>query len=256
MTSAWTPLFLALLAGLSGGLLSGLFGVGGGIVLVPLLGLLLGVGQRVAQGLSLAVLLLPNGLPAVLHYRKAGIAIRWGIVVRLMVGFLGGVWLGAFGANRVPERGLRYTFIAVLLLLALRSFRGAGKAGATGEFEARNLNLALLIGLLGGLASGLLGIGGAVLMIPLMGLWLGLSQHEAQLASLVMMLPPIGLPAVLEYARNGEGLPWRLLAAVALGFLGGTALGARVATRLSGTRLKQIFGGVLVLMALLLAFRG
>lgn len=254
MANSWTPLILALLSGLCGGLLSGLFGVGGGIVLVPMLGLLLGVGQRVAQGLSLAVLLLPNGLPAVLHYRKAGIPIHWGVVIRLMLGFLGGVWLGAFGANRVPERSLRFVFVAVLLILAYRAFRGAGGAGAAGLHPQR-LNLALAIGALGGLASGLLGIGGAVLMIPLMGIWLGLPQHEAQLASLVMMLPPIGLPAVLEYARNGEGLPWRLLAAVALGFLGGTALGARIATRLSGPKLKRIFAGVLVAMALLLAFR-
>lgn len=251
----WTFLAAAL-AGLCGGTLSGLFGVGGGIVLVPLLGLLLGLNQHQAQGMTLAVMLFPNSLPAVFHYRKQGVPILWLRVFRLMVGFLGGVWFGALAANQVPERGLRLGFVAFLVYVAWRTYRGAGHSTVeTGVAEAWRSPATFAIGLIGGLASGLLGIGGAILMIPLMSLWLGLAQHEAQLASLVMLLPPLGLPAVWEYARHQGGLPWGIVLGVILGFVAGAAFGARVATRMGGPALKRAFAGVALLMALLLLLR-
>jgi uncharacterized membrane protein YfcA len=114
----------------------------------------------------------------------------------------------------------------------------------------------LLIGLAGGFASGLMGIGGAILMNPLMVWRLRLPQHQAQLASLAMMLPPIGLPGVLVYAQSQSGLPWMILAGLALGFLLGAYGGARLATRIRGPRLRKIFSGVMVLMAGLLLLRG
>lgn len=98
----------------------------------------------------------------------------------------------------------------------------------------------LAIGLAGGWASGLLGIGGAILMmIPLMVWLVRIPQHEAQATSLVLMLAPIGLPGVWVYARHGGGLPWLALAGVALGFMAGAYAGARIALRTRAPRLRR-----------------
>jgi hypothetical protein len=93
-------------------------------------------------------------------------------------------------------------------------------------------------------------------MNPLMVWRLRMPQHQAQLASLAMMLPPIGLPGVLVYAHSQQGLPWMILAGLAVGFLVGAYQGARLATRIQGPRLRKIFAGVMVAMAGLLLMRG
>ncbi len=246
-------------AGLVGGVLSGLFGIGGGIVLVPLLALALGLDQHRAQGVTLAVMLLPVGLPAVLHYRRSGVRILWTLVGILVLGFLFGVLAGSLLANSIPERPMRWGFVFFLLLVALRMITqksgGNAKVGAmdhpTGEYWIPGL----IIGFAGGLASGLLGIGGGLIIIPLVAWWLGFSQTEAQVTSLAVMLPPIGLPGVLVYAQAQSGFPWALMGGVGLGFAAGAYLGARGATRIRSTHLRRAFAGLVVLAAVLLALK-
>lgn len=244
-------------AGLGGGVLSGLFGVGGGIVLIPLLAVLLGLNQHQAQGVTLAAMLLPNGLPAVLHFRSRGIPIHWRLVGALILAFLPGVWLGARIANRIPDGPLRVGFVCFLLLLALRTFLQKKRAPTTemAERSAPPWGPGLAIGLIGGLAAGLLGLGGGVVMIPLLVLWLKLPQHEAQLTSIAVMLPPVGLPGVLVYARSQPHFPWIVLGGLALGFMVGAYGGARVATRIAGPHLQKIFAVVMVVLAVLLLVR-
>ena len=114
----------------------------------------------------------------------------------------------------------------------------------------------LPIGLLAGLLSGLTGLGGAVVVIPFLASRFRMTQHEAQLTSLMMLLPPIGLPGVYVYAKAQGGLPWVVILGVVVGFALGALGGARVATRMRGARLKQVFAGVMVLMAVLMVLRG
>jgi uncharacterized protein len=261
MHTWWLVVLASLGAGGCGGLLSGTFGIGGAIVLIPLLGLLLGLNQHQAQGTALAAMLLPNGLPAVLYLRRRGITIHWALVAMLTAGFLPGVWMGARIANLVPESPLRLGFASVLAALAVRLLLQRGRAAEPAASGAP-LGLArawlpgLTIGLAGGLASGLLGIGGAILMIPLMTSWLELPQHEAQTTSLVFMLAPIGLPGVWVYAHSGTGLPWLALGGVAAGFIAGAYGGARVATRIHAPRLRQGFALLMMVMAILLFVKG
>jgi uncharacterized membrane protein YfcA len=236
---------LATLSGLLAGLLSGVFGIGGGVVLVPMLALILGLGQHDAQGMTLAILLLPVGLAAVLEYHRAG-QVRWRLVAPLVAGFLAGVWAGSVAATAVAELPLRLGFVLFLVVIALRSWRAAGRPAEgdpTRLAPPRRAELVhtLWIGLAGGVSSGLLGIGGAVLMIPLLVAVLGLSQHQAQGTSLAVMLPPVGLPGVLVYARAQGGFPWLVMLCVALGFLVGALLGARWAQRLAGPVLVRGF---------------
>jgi uncharacterized protein len=246
--------------GVCGGLLSGLFGVGGGIVMVPLLGVILNLDQHRAQGATLAAMLLPTGLPAVLQYRRRGIASSVPLVGVLILAFLFGIYGGSLVANRIPSNALRWGYAGFLVFLAVRTFlrqeppvvdRGAEPFDLSGLWT-----WGLPIGFLAGVVSGLTGLGGAVVVIPLLAARFRMTQHEAQLASLMMLLPPIGLPGVYVYAQAQGGLPWLVILGVAIGFAVGALGGARVATRMRGAKLKQIYAGVVLVMALLVMLRG
>jgi uncharacterized membrane protein YfcA len=251
-------LLLSVLSGLAAGTISGTFGIGGGAVLVPLLALMLGLDQHRSQGVTLAILLLPVALAAVLEYHRLG-AVRWRLVAPLVGGFLLGVGAGSLAANAIPERPLQLFFVGFLFISAARTWWWAGRdpgASAQARPPPRQAALhAIWIGAAGGAASGLLGIGGAVVMIPLTVLVLGLTHFQAQGTSLATMLPPIGLPGVLVYARAQGGLPWAVMAAVAVGFLAGGAAGARLAHRIRGPRLEWAFAAFQVAVALSLLWR-
>jgi len=105
-----------LLAGVVGGISSGMFGIGGGIVIVPIFGLLLAFDQHKAQGTSLVALIPPTGLLAVMAYAKAGY-VSWFTGALLIPGlFLGGI-LGAKLAKRIEPRQMRRVFAVLLFLL-------------------------------------------------------------------------------------------------------------------------------------------
>jgi uncharacterized membrane protein YfcA len=247
---------MAFVAGLLAGLLSGLFGVGGGIVLVPLLGLLLGLGQHDAQGVTLAVLLLPIGLPAVLAYRKR-VAIRWRLVGALIAGFVLAVAPGAWVANAMDGRQLRGVFACFVLVVAWQMWRRASgsPSGAPVAGTARRSDWnGVWIGALGGFLGGLLGVGGAIVMIPFLVSVMRLDQHEAQATTLAVMLPPVGLPGVLAYASARHEMPWALLGTVAIGFAVGSLGGAQVAVRMRTEPLARAFAIFLVAAAARLAW--
>lgn len=97
------------------------------------------------------------------------------------------------------------------------------------------------IGLVSGIASGLFGIGGGVLIIPALVYLVGFSQHQATGTSLAILLPPVGLAAVVEYYRHGAvDIKSGLIVAAAL-FIGG-GIGAVLANHISGPHLKLSFG--------------
>jgi uncharacterized protein len=107
-----------LLTGLAGGMASGMFGIGGGTIMVPILGLLLGFTQHRAQGTSLVALIPPTGLLAVLAYDKAGY-VDWRTGLLLVPGvFLGGI-AGGNLAKRIPSVAMRKIFAALIFLLGV-----------------------------------------------------------------------------------------------------------------------------------------
>lgn len=242
-------------AGLAGGMLAGFFGVGGNFILVPLLGLALGLSQQQAQGLTLAALLPPLGLPAVWQYRRAGVPLLWPIVGGCILGFLPSIPLGSLIANHLPASALRFGFSVLLVVMAIRVWRTPKTQGEQPHLAAPPagyLPKALLAGAASGFASGLLGIGGAIVLIPLLTKQLGLSQKQAQLTSLAMLLPPIALPGVLVYAQEAE-LPWGALLPVMAGFVLGAFLGAKLNQVVSPARLTRGFAVLLLLSAVTLA---
>lgn len=105
-----------------------------------------------------------------------------------------------------------------------------------------------------GVISGILGLGGGILIIPTLILFFGLTQHQAQGTSLMMMVPPIGLLAALRYYRDGNVImPIALLGA--LGFFLGGYVGAGLAHRFSEMALRRAFGALLVGVGLKMILR-
>ena len=116
--SALTILFLILI-GLAAGILSGLMGIGGGIIIVPLLILLLGYTQKQAQGTSLAVLLLPVGIFAVINYYKHG-EINFNVAFVVSLAFLIGGYFGSKLALSWDEEKLKKIFAVTIMLVAIK----------------------------------------------------------------------------------------------------------------------------------------
>jgi uncharacterized membrane protein YfcA len=108
---------IIILVGLAAGFLSGLVGIGGGIIIVPALIFFLGFSQHQAQGTSLGILLLPAGIFAVLNYYKQGY-IDLKVVLILFIGFVVGGWLGSKISTNLSEMVLKKIFAIVLLLIA------------------------------------------------------------------------------------------------------------------------------------------
>ena len=106
----------------------------------------------------------------------------------------------------------------------------------------------IVIGVAVGVYSGIMGLGGGTIMIPILVLALGFGQHKAVATSLAVMIPPVTLPAVIKYYREGHVDPW-VAAWIAAGVLAGTPAGAAVAGYLSDRALRLVFGFVLVYIA-------
>ncbi|HXO77935.1 MAG TPA: sulfite exporter TauE/SafE family protein [Puia sp.] len=108
---------LLMLVGLLAGMLSGLVGLGGGVIIVPALVFLLGFTQHQATGTSLGILLLPAGIFAVINYYKRGY-VDMNVVLLVFAGFLVGGYLGSRISVNMPEATLKKIFAVVLLLIA------------------------------------------------------------------------------------------------------------------------------------------
>jgi uncharacterized membrane protein YfcA len=111
----------------------------------------------------------------------------------------------------------------------------------------------IFIGLLAGLLSGLVGVGGGILMIPLLIIFLGLTQHEAQGTALFAMLPPIGILAAMNYYKEGF-VKWEYAAVIALTFVVGGYFGSKISLSLSPEMVRRVFGVVMLIGAIKLIF--
>ena len=109
------------------------------------------------------------------------------------------------------------------------------------------------IGLVAGLLSGIIGIGGGLIMIPLLIILLGLDQHTAQGTSLAVMLPPIGILAAMNYYKSGN-LNWEYALIIASTFIVGGYFGSKIALQLSPQVLRKVFGVIMLVASLKIIF--
>lgn len=114
----------------------------------------------------------------------------------------------------------------------------------------------IIIGLSAGILSGLVGVGGGIIMVPLFVLFLGLTQHNAQGLSLAVMLPPVTFLAVYNYHTAGTGgnIDWRIAVTVSILFIIGGFIGSKIALQIDQRMLRKIFGVFMLLVAVKLIF--
>jgi uncharacterized membrane protein YfcA len=244
--------FLAnVLVGLLGGIASGLLGVSPGGILVPVTVLILGLEQHVAQSLSLLAQIPPTSLAGIRRYWSRGThtPVRW--LIPLTAGFLLGGVLGAIAAGHLSRVVLQWIFVGYLLLLDVLLISRARRASAVGdssqsERTAVNPVALLLLGLVAGTSSGLMGIGGGLATTVGLSAVLKRPQHQAQAVSLAMAMIPLTIPSALVYWRQGWSPPWTVILGVIVGLWAGTDFGARIANRTSESSLR---GTLIVLVA-------
>jgi len=258
MNGAWL-----LLVGAAAGVFAGLFGIGGGIVIVPALILLAGFPLVEATGTSLAAILLPVGILGVIAYHRARM-IDLRASAFIAAGLLTSVVAGAWLANTLPVDFMRKLFAVFCLYVSwsfidpvgrFRRWKG-GEAAAGPEPEAspRPAAVALVgIGLLAGVMAGMFGIGGGNIIVPLLTLALHYPAKRAIATSLGAILFPFGVPGVLYYYGAGN-LDLGAAAWIALGLFLGTVIGARITISLPARTVKLLYGLFLAFVAARLFF--
>jgi uncharacterized membrane protein YfcA len=234
------------LVGLAAGFLSGLFGVGGGVLMVPALVVGLGMGQRLAHGTSLAAIV-PIALAGVAGYALAG-EVDWAASLFLVVGSAGvGARLGTHLLHVLPQRALALAFSAVMLATAARMVVGDPEGGGRPELSV-GIALALVaVGVVAGTTAGLLGVGGGVVMVPAMVVLVGMPAAVAKGSSLAVIIPTaiVGTRSNLR-KRNAEV---RTAAVVGLSGLVSSFLASQLSVGLDERLSNRLFAGLLVVMA-------
>jgi uncharacterized membrane protein YfcA len=223
------------LFGLMAGALGGLMGVGGGILLVPLLVHALGTPQHEAQGTSLAFVTVTALVAAVPYFREGNLDL-W-LALYLAVGAVPGVLLGAALARKLTARRLRQALGLLMVLTAVKILVSA--PALAGPAHPWHPLLNVLLGCVVGLLGGLLGVGGGTVLVPILVLAERFPQHLAQGVSLLMILPT-GIVGAMSHARHGHVVR-ALLPGLMAGGAVGALLGALLAHRIEATALSKLF---------------
>lgn len=241
----------AVLIGVLAGTFSGLTGVGGGAIMVPLLTGRIGLSQHRAHGTSLAIIMFVATAGALPYWRAGNI--DWRLVLALFPGALVGVFVGARAMVKVPTLQLRLLFGAFLFFVAFRQLVWHLSAGApTAGVEGLAVDLAF--GFAGGVLAGMLGVGGGAIFVPAIVI-LGLAdaggedpQRIAQGVSLVVIVATGALGTATNLRQGTVDLAvarWIAPAAVVAALLA-----ALTANRIDTEVLKRIYGVTALLLGI------
>ncbi len=173
--------------GLAAGLLSGLFGIGGGTVIVPALALWRGMPQRLAAGTSVAAIL-PAAAVGAISYAVQG-NVDWTAALCLAVGIVAGAQLGTYLLARLPVSALQWAFMVFLLVVIVTLWFVVPQREDEIGINLLSAALLVLTGFITGVLSGVLGVGGGVIVVPVLMFFFGANDLVAKGSSLVMMIP-------------------------------------------------------------------
>lgn len=239
----------SVLIGVVAGFLSGVFGVGGGILIVPALVLAAGYEQRRAHGTSLAAVL-PIATSGLIGFAVQG-SVDWPAALLLMTGSVLGAAVGTRLLQVLPVRVLAGAFTLVLLATALQLVLSSPDGAGRGDLTVGDgVGLAVL-GLVTGTLAGLLGVGGGIVMVPGMVLLFGLPAAVAKGTSLAVIIPT----AVTATIRNVKIGNADLAAAAAIGLSGvvTAAVASRLSVLMSEATANALFAVLLVVLAIRMA---
>ncbi|MCC6443299.1 MAG: sulfite exporter TauE/SafE family protein [Armatimonadetes bacterium] len=240
--AATYSVFHMVVIGLVAGFFSGLLGVGGGLIMIPAMVLWLGVKQHTAHGTSLATML-AFALSGAISYTQHG-NMNFQVAAFMALGGVIGATFGAKWANRLSGKTLKRMFGLFVIVTGIHhAFFHQNAHGSTALIENSVLTVALItfsVGLVSGIISGLLGVGGGIVMIPAMVYILGLGQKLAQGISLAVIIPVSISGAWIHHTKGN--VDWKL--AVWLGASGvtGALFASNIVGQIQAETLKLIFG--------------
>lgn len=265
-----TYLIIYLLIGSFTGVLAGLFGVGGGTIIVPALiftltvqGVSPEVLTHIALGTSLAAISITSLSSIHAHHQRG--AVLWPIVWQLVPGICIGVWLGAAVASRLSGAVLQVCFGVFLLLIAVQMWFNLQPQAHDEVVTLPKRGLMWLAGLLIGSLSAVFGIGGGSLTVPFLS-WNNIKMQNA-VATAAAVGFPIALVGATAYIWHGWGdarLPeassgfiyWPAFAGIAVTSIGFAKLGAQMAHALDAQKLKRIFALFIFVIGVYFLIRG
>ena len=240
-----------LLLGLFVGFSSAALGIGGGITMVPALTLLFKLDIKKAVGISLVTIIPVALFGAVTYFILESSYIRIFVALLIIVGSVTGAKYGATIANKISSNILSKIFSVLLILIGLKLV-GLFDIPIVSDSNSTIYPLLIVLGLIAGLSSAMFGIGGGVIMVPLLNLFFGLTIHEAIATSLTVIIPTTIAGAVFHNKLNGISkseikflIPTALVGAV---------VGALTASNLPSVTLKFIFGLFLILCSFIIFF--
>jgi len=254
-----------IILGVIAGILSGLFGVGGGIVMVPTLILLFGMEILDANATSLAAMLLPVGVLGVIAYYKARL-INIADSLWISLGLFMGSFAGGEIAVNINNKLLALLYSAILIYVSVSYlnipalFRKKAEKQDVGIEQGEPLMLKrpywafILTGLAAGVFAGLFGKGGGLIIVPMLIGFFRYHPKAAAATSLAALQLPVGLPSVLVYAQAGH-LNIMNAALIAGGIVVGTQVGSVISVKMSSALFKKLYALFLFSVAIYMVIK-
>jgi len=246
-----SPLGRPALLGAVSGMLSGLFGLGGGLVIVPGLLLVIGMGQRRAAATSLAAVV-PISAAGLLGYSLAG-EVDWLLGLILAGASIVGSLAGAALLSKIPERHATFALALLLVLVALRMLGSTTAAIERPDLDAARILGVVALGAIAGLISGLFGVGGGFIVVPALVLFFSEPSTLAKGASLLAILIS-ALVTTLSNARRAR-VDWRVASAVGSAGVATSFVSSRIAVGLPEALANRLFAVLLVVVSANLVLR-
>ena len=238
------------LVGIAAGFLSGMFGVGGGILIVPGLVLVAKMDQRIAHGTSLAAVL-PISAASLLSYWSHD-HVDWRVSGCLAIGALMGAVLGTKLLNVLPHRVLAVAFAGILLVTAIRLFLPLDP-GMRETLHLGTIVALIAIGVATGILAGLLGVGGGVVMVPAMMMLLHIPPAIAKGTSVAVIIPTSLMGTYRN--RTKKNVDLRAAAIVGLGGIPSAIVGGWISARMSDSVSNVLFATLLLVVAIRLVLQ-
>lgn len=241
---------LTLVAGVATGVMSGTFGVGGAVISTPAIRAL-GCSAALAVGTTLPSIL-PGAITGSWRYRQ-GELIQWKVVAFTAPAGIVAAICGALISPRVPGDGHLLMVLTALLLMwsAINMIRTVVPRDATtaepAKVKTTQRALSTLTGVAAGGLSGLLGLGGGIIMVPLFRRWIGLPIKNAVATSLICV-GCFAVPGTITHALEG-GIDWRFALWLTVGVVVGAPFGSKMALKMSDKKLQRVFGFFLATVA-------
>jgi uncharacterized membrane protein YfcA len=245
-------------AGLLAGVAGGLFGVGGGVIIVPFLIFALKFDQHKAQGTSLFSLSLPVAALGMFNYYQEGdVHVLIGLVLAAAMAI--GSFVGARFALGLSAKTMRRAFCIFMVVIAAYLFFKSAILHQQAIEELHDLPrwavpAALGAGLVAGLTGGMFGVGGGVVIVPFMALALAFPQHLAQGTSLLALTLPVAGFGAFNYWKKGS-IDLKSGACVSAGVVVGSFLGSGIALGLDPVTMQRSFSVFVAVMSAYLFFK-